>query len=98
VIDEMNLFNQQIRKPSMLPMPDIYCGQENLNEEEEINEDVKESSSIKLFFKLILLLFRKLQDKIKRNKLVILIISLFILYLKRNRIKSIILDILFVLG
>ncbi len=33
VIDEMNLFNQQIRKPSMLPMPDIYCGQENLNEE-----------------------------------------------------------------
>ncbi len=71
---------------------------ENLNEEEEINEDVKESSSIKLFFKLILLLVRKLQDKIKRNKLVILIISLFILYLKRNRIKSIILDILFVLG
>ncbi len=71
---------------------------ENLNEEEEINEEVKESSSIKLFFKLIILLFRKLQDKIKRNKLVILIISLFILYLKRNRIKSIILDILFVLG
>lgn len=33
LIDEMNMFNQQIRKPSMLPMPDIYCGQENINED-----------------------------------------------------------------
>lgn len=33
MIDEMDLFNQQVRKPTLLPMPDIYCGQESLNQE-----------------------------------------------------------------